>query len=88
MVATDIGPSTDTTLTYVHDGARAVFHGVVDVTNLEIFRDFLSLLPSSGDVIVSIADLDLRVAEASQLLLDRARAIGDAGRLVLVASAR
>jgi hypothetical protein len=68
----------------VHDGAVATFEGVVDATNLEIFRDFLAMLPPRGDVVLSIADLDLQVPEAALLLVDRARALAGAGRLVLV----
>jgi hypothetical protein len=83
MVALDIRQPV-TTLTYAHDGTVATFEGVVDATNLEIFRDFLAMLPSRGDVVVSIADLDLRVPDAALLLVDLARAIGGASRLVLV----
>jgi hypothetical protein len=83
MVALDIRHPV-TTLTYAHDGTVATFEGVVDATNLEIFRDFLAMLPSRGDVMVSIADLDLRVPDAALLLVDLARALGGAGRLVLV----
>jgi hypothetical protein len=42
------------------------------------------MLPSRGDVVVSIADLDLRVPDAALLLVDLARALGGASRLVLV----
>jgi len=83
MVAMDTGAPRLTTLTYVHERGRAVFRGVVDATNLEIFRDFLLLLPTEGDVVISIADLEIRHADAASLLVDRARTIGGGGRLVL-----
>lgn len=84
MVALDIRQP-DTTLTYAHDGTVASFEGVVDATNLEIFRDFLAMLPSRGDVVLSIADLELRIPEAALLLVERARTLVGGARLVLVA---
>ena len=83
MAVASVGSALKTILTYAHHGGRAVFGGVVDATNLEIFRDFLELLPTEGDVVVSIADLDLRLPEASMLLVERARALAPAGRLIL-----
>jgi hypothetical protein len=85
MVLTDVRSQVPTILTYAHDGDRAVFEGVVDATNLEIFRDFLSLLPAAGDVVVSIAGLDLRIPQASMLLVDRARSLAPTGRLIVIA---
>ena len=72
-----------TTLTYVHERGRAIFRGVVDATNLEIFRDFLALLPTDGDVVISIAELDLRMPDASSLLVDLARSLLPGCRVVL-----
>jgi hypothetical protein len=84
MVVADVGSPLETVLTFSHHGDRAVFAGVVDTTNLEIFRDFLSLLPPEGDAIVSIAEVDLRIPEASMLLVERARALAPSGRLIIV----
>jgi hypothetical protein len=84
MVVADVGSPLETILTYSHDGGRAVFAGVVDATNLEIFRDFLSLLGTERDIVISIAELDLRTPEASMLLVERARALAPGRRLVLV----
>lgn len=84
MVATGVPARSVTTLTYTHHGERAVFHGIVDTTNLEIFRDFLSLLPTQGDVEVSIAGLELRMPEASTLLVDHLRALPPGSRLIWV----
>ena len=84
MVATDLPAPPVTTLTYAHHGDHAVFEGIVDATNLEIFHDFLSLLPTAGDVEVSIAGLELRVPEASIMLVDLVRALPPGSRLILV----
>lgn len=54
--------------------------------NLEIFRDFLAILPAGEDIVISIADLDIRVPEASSLLVERARSMGPARRLILMAA--
>jgi hypothetical protein len=83
MLAIDTGVPRLTTLTYVFERDRAIFRGVVDATNLEIFRDFLGLLPVDRDIVVSIAELDLRVPEASSLLVDRARSLPPGCRLIL-----
>jgi hypothetical protein len=83
MVTADLHPSRQTTLTYVHEADRAVFTGVVDATNIEIFRDFLAMLPSRGDVVIDIADLELRVPEAASLLVETARVLGEGCKLVV-----
>ena len=82
MVA--IEPARVTTLTYVHENGHEVFSGIVDTTNLEIFRDFLTLLPVDRDLVVSIAALEIRVPEAAMLLVERCRSLRW-GRLILSA---
>lgn len=81
MVTLDTGRPT--TLTYVQERGQAVFRGVVDPTNLEIFRDFLELLPVDQDVVISIAGLDIREPRASSLLVDRVRSLAPGRRLIL-----
>lgn len=84
MVATTPQVSPETTLTYVQDGGRSIFRGAVDVTNIEIFRDLLAMLPSpDADVVISIGDLELRVPEAASLLVETVRGLGEGHRLVL-----
>jgi hypothetical protein len=83
MVAAGTRRSRETTLTYVRAADRATFSGAVDATNIEIFRDLLALLPTDDDVVVSIADLELRVPEASSLLIETARALKAGQRLIL-----
>jgi hypothetical protein len=83
MVTVRLHPTRETTLTYVHETDRAIFTGVVDATNIEIFRDFLAMLPSRGDVVIDIAQLELRVPEAASLLVETARVLGRGGKLVL-----
>lgn len=83
MAVTDVEQPPLTTLTYAHDGRIARFEGVVDATNLEIFRDFLAMLPSAGDVVIAVDALDLRVPQAAAMIVDRARTLGRVGRLVI-----
>jgi hypothetical protein len=83
MVTADLQPTRETTLTYLHEVDRAVFTGVVDATNIEIFRDFLAMLPPRGDAVIDISELELRVPEAASLLVETARVLGDGRRLVL-----
>jgi hypothetical protein len=83
MVTAQLHPTRETTLTYVHEADRAVFTGVVDATNIEIFRDFLAMLPSRGDAVIDIARLELRVPEAASLLVETARVLGEGRKLVI-----
>jgi len=83
MVTADLHPTRETTLTYLHEADRAVFTGVVDATNLEIFRDFLAMLPARGDAVIDIAELELRVPEAATLLVETVRILGEGRKLVL-----
>ena len=83
MVTADLHPTRETTLTYVHEDDRALFTGVVDATNIEIFRDLLAMLPSRGDVVIGIAELELRIPEAASLLVETARILGEGRKLIL-----
>jgi hypothetical protein len=83
MIRADLDPTRETTLTYVHEDDRAVFAGAVDATNIEIFRDFLAMLPTRGDVVIDIAELELRVPEAASLLVETARILGEGRKLIL-----
>jgi hypothetical protein len=88
MISADVQPTRETTLTYVHDADRSVFRGVVDATNIEIFRDFLAMIPPDRDVVLDIGDLEIRVAEAASLLVDRARTLEDGHQLTFVVGLR
>jgi hypothetical protein len=63
--------------------APARVRTAVDATNIEIFRDLLGMLPSSGDAVIDVAELELRVPEAATLLVETARILGEGRKLVL-----
>jgi hypothetical protein len=83
MVTADLQPTRETTLTYLHEADGTVFTGVVDASNIEIFRDLLAMLPTGGDAVIDISGLEFRVPEAASLLVETARILGEGRRLVL-----